>query len=549
MSSRVEDLLHRVIRRLRVVWAVDWLSFVAPILAVVALLLLFAARQWPITWPEPVALAIVVVAIVVIGVAAVVRRISLRRAALVADHALGTKDVFSTALEFDGSDGPFVDAIRTRADQAATAHRATEAVHWPRRTRRWIVAAVIGGLAISLLFITNPQDAARAARDRAQELIADQIAELEEIAEALEAERPEDSEAAERLEELIAELRGTDDLERADELLAEAQRELENEISDDLLAQRAANRGLERSLAADPISSAENGDAAEQLEALAEELDGLDAAAREELADRLEQLAEAQEVGNPEAAEALQRAAEALAEGDTEAAADALADAAAAQEASSDAIAAQAQLGEAANAAATARDGLARAAEGSGEPSGQGEGSGEGEGQGEGEGEGEGQGQGQGEGEGQGEGSGQGEGQGEGSGQGQGQGQGAGNPSGNVGGSQAQTGSGQGGQGNIAGVGNADVAPLDGATVLVGPEGTPGETINVDGTGDGPSETIGQGDTESSDGSITVPLSDVITDFRDQAIESLDGSPIPPSLRDQIAAYFEALAATTNGGP
>ena len=112
------------------------------------------------------------------------------------------------------------------------------------------------------------------------------------------------------MEELARELASAPDLPRGQEALDAAARELAGQLSPNLLAQKAAVRGLDRSLASSPLpGAAAGGDAAEQLRSAAAGLAQLSPEQRQALAERLAAMAATQAAGNTDAASALSAAA------------------------------------------------------------------------------------------------------------------------------------------------------------------------------------------------------------------------------------------------
>src|SRR5262249_6771595 len=112
---------------------------------------------------------------------------------------------------------------------------------------------------------------------------------------------------------------------------ASAQR-LTERLDSNLVAEKAAVRGLDRSLAANPLPGAQQqASAADQLSAAAAGLNGLSAQQRADLAARLNALAATQATGQRAAQQALSQAAQSLQKGDTAGASKALQQAAQAQ--------------------------------------------------------------------------------------------------------------------------------------------------------------------------------------------------------------------------
>lgn len=533
VTPEVQQLLVGVRRRLRISWSVATFYWLAPAVALVALLLVLVGRIRPWWWPEPAAVAAVAPAVAGIAAAAVLQRISLRRAALAADRSLRTHDAFSTALELEakGVAGPFAQRVAVRAGELASRSTSREAIRFPRPGRRVGAGAAIGGVALLLALLANPQDAirrTRATEQRAIEALAD---ELETERAALAERATTDGERA-VLDELTAtatELRAAEDLTQAEEILRRASSDLSAQVPADLLAAKAASKGLAHNLEARPLGGG-GGSVASQLAEAAAGLDQLSPEEREALAERLAELAESQRVGDPTLAKELAAAASAVSSGDTGKAAASL------QSAANAAAATQARVanGETARAAANAATASANRAN-------QARAQGQGKGQGAGQGAGQGQGQGQGAG------------QGEGQGQGQGQGSGGGSPSGVVSGQGSGTGGrSQGGQGRPGG--QAEAGPASAEKPQLGdlnlpPEATDGETMNAGGTPTGdPGEVVGKGDGPTQGGTVTVAVSDVLPSYRDQALDAIDRTAVSPADRQLVTDYFDQLADPNQTG-
>ena len=527
MKRNVTPLLNAIRRRLRLAWAVATAQVVAPLVALAALGLVLAGRTFDIAASDVIALWMVAGVVVLIVGYALVCKVPDALVARAADRGLGTRDAFATSLELEhhnpnDNDDDFAQRVHVRAGELAAVSQPNDAVPLRWRRRPTVVAAFVAPAAIALALMANPQDAIRQeqARDEAAiEATADVLrSEAERIAQ-----QPEGAEAAERLEQLAAELDKTDSLDRAQELLDEAAAELREEVGDDLLAKKAATEGLQRSLENSPLPGTSTEEAGEQtiqeqLDALADELPGMTAAEREATAQRLENLAATQEAGDPATADALRQAAQDLREGDVAGAQARLGEAGQANAQAASEAAQQAAAGDAAQAAANAGERLANARDG--QPA---------------AGQGDGQGQGQGQGQGSGQGSGQ-----------QGSGGAGGNPSGQVGGGSGSPGSGgQGGQGQGAGHTDGSGGPdLD--TIYDPTHGTGGETGSVGGgTGPGLGGTVGTTNGQTNRGSSQVPVSDVLDSYARQATDAMNNPSVPPAVRALVLAYFNRLQGAT----
>ncbi len=427
-----------------------------------------------------------------------------------ADRGLGTRDAFETSLELEReNDDDFARRVHIRAGELAAVSQPKEAVPLRWRRRPTLVAAFVAPAAIALALMANPQDAMRRERARdeaAIEATADVVrSEAERIAQ-----RPEGAAAAERLEQLAADLEKTDSLDKAQELLDQAAAELRDQVGDDLLAKKAATEGLQHSLENSPLPGTSSQEAAEQtvqqqLDALADELPGMTATERAETAQRLEDLATTQEAGDPATADALRQAAQGLREGDVAGARARLGEAGQANAQAASEAAQQTAASDAADAAANAGDRLADARDG--QPA-----AGQGDGQGSGQ---------------------------------QSSGGAGGNPSGNVGGGSGSPGTGgRGGQGQGTGHTDGSGGPdLD--TVYDPTHGSGGETGSVGGgTGTGDGGTVGTTNGQTNSGSSQVPVSDVLDSYARQATDAMNNPSVPPAIRALVLAYFNRLQGT-----
>ena len=538
MTPAVNALLDRIRRRLRLAWMVATAELVAPVAALAALVFVMVGWLRPWAWPEPAALAVAAIAVLAVVVGAMTLRITPKMAARAADSGLGTKDAFSSVLQFDSHDR-FGERIVERARAFASTAQPSDAVSLSPEPRRWMAAGLVAIGALMMAFVANPQDDIRAESAANLEAIEIEAAQLEETAAQLgDLSEPSEQELAlaEELQRLAEELRQLDDPAQAASLLQQAQADFTPEASQ-RLATKAAVQGLERSLESQPLPGATGSEtsAEEQLQAAANALDGLSEEEAEALADRLDALAETQEAGNASAAQALADAAAALRSGDTAGAEAALGEAAGAQSAGQGQVregdSAQAAAGAAGNAAQRLQD----RAEGR-------EGEGQGEGEGEGQGEGQGQGEGSGSGDGQGEGSGSGDAQGEGQAQGQGEGSGSGSPSGEVTGALGGTGAGQGGVGTPNGSGESTDVGNESQTPSLFLPGGDSEELFPNNGADGESETVGLGEGATSSGGSQVPVRDVLPNFAAEAIAAADDPAVPPSTRALVQRYFDSLA-------
>jgi hypothetical protein len=519
LAPEVERLLTGVTRRLRLGWTLATLWWAAPAVALGALALVLLGWAMPWTWPEGAALVVAVAAPAAVALAGLALRIDRRRAAHAADRGLATCDAFGAALE-PGIDEPFRARIAQRARELAAGRSASDAISLARPTRRVAVAAAAGLLAVGLAVIDSPQD-------RAREQRAEDRATLDAIAGELEAERRALAERAttdgeravvDELDALLAELASSDDLQRAELALEQAATDLSAQVPSELLSAKAAASGLQRALEAVPLGGGAT--AAEQLAQAAEGLQDLTPQEQEALAERLAELAESQQLGDPATARAIAEAAQSLAGGDVTGAASALASASS----SASSAVANVRRGVAASAASAAANRAARAARDAGSGSGNGNGNGRGRGAGNGQGQGRGSTQGNG---------------------------GGGSPSGvvDIQGSGQAPGS-VGGAGR-PGIGSSDT-PASDETPQLGdmtlPPEAAGDVLDVGGTPTGePGDVIGRGNGATQGGVVRVPVADVIADYRDEALDALDRTAVPPQDRDVVVTYFDLIAGGSAG--
>ena len=321
MKRNVTPLLNAIRRRLRVAWAVATLQVVAPVVALAALGVVLAGRTFDIAASDVIALWTVAGVVLLIAGYAVFCKVPDALVARAADRGLGTRDAFETSLELEhDNDEDFAQRVHSRAGELAAVSQPREAVPLRWRRRPTLVAAFVAPAAIALALMANPQDVKRQERARDDAAIEATADVLRSEAEVI-AQQPEGAAAAERLEQLAAELQKTDSLDKAQELLDQAAAELRDQVGDDLLAKKAATEGLQHSLENSPLPGTSREQAAEQtvqqqLDALADELPGMTAAERAETAQRLEDLATTQAAGDPATADALRQAAQNLREGD-----------------------------------------------------------------------------------------------------------------------------------------------------------------------------------------------------------------------------------------
>jgi hypothetical protein len=319
------------------------------------------------------------------------------------------------------------------------------------------------------------------------------------------------------LEQALTELEDAETLEETYSALEEAEeklRSLENPEAE------AAAEGLqtasEEALAEGPSGPLEpfeehlsEGDLEQAAQDLREvDAEAMEQAERERLAEQLESLADALEGIDPDLAETLREAAQAAREGDTQSAEEALEQAAQAIEEIAEAAQASQAAGQAGDEMGESQAAIVQAGQGEGEGAGPDgiavipDGSG-------GEGSGE-----------------------EGSGAGEGEGEGEGSEGGEAGENPI-------GQGNSPdGTGETDFQPITPSSVggegsdwvAVPPSGVDGDNV----TGQGPSDP---GNTAP----ITVPYTDVLPQYQAAVNAAIDSGIIPPQYRDLVRDYFSSL--------
>ncbi|NDJ78544.1 MAG: hypothetical protein GYB65_20020 [Chloroflexi bacterium] len=253
------------------------------------------------------------------------------------DRRFDLKERISTALELAGGTIPLPISLGERqlSDAVGAANRVNTARVLPLRVRVWEVLGLVllGGLFAFLLLADNPRtDELLAERER-EEAIADQIAELENLIEQIEADdslsQAEKDALIQPLEEALEILEQPDvTLQEAGAAMAAAQRELEDIANglppDQEVAYQEAGDALAGSeLTSDLGAALQEPDldkAAEAINDLADRLDDVELSEteREALANEMDALAEQVEETNPDLAERFEQAADALREGDVE---------------------------------------------------------------------------------------------------------------------------------------------------------------------------------------------------------------------------------------
>ncbi|MFQ5523551.1 MAG: hypothetical protein ACE5F5_08230 [Acidimicrobiia bacterium] len=527
MNETRRGFLQRVRYRIRLAWLSTTAQLYAPYVGL-GVLLAFTV-DWLTPWEgaRGVSLAGIAAFAIALLIGAATLRITPWDAARAAERGLSARDVFTTALEFEGEEGEVHQLIQARADQVASEAEPATAVPLRTQPERLRRAALAAGIAVVVGLLPPLGDSTALSADTAAALEAEAEG-LERLAEAIEQANVNNADdIAAELERLAEQLRQAQSLEEALEALDDTQKRLDANVDPELLAKKAAVQGLARDLALRPLAGA-GGDPASQFEALAEDLSGLSAPELRALADRLAELAASQAAGSPQLADLLNQAAIDLAGGDLAGAAEALRGAAASQRAAVDAARGQQALAE----TQRALDGIESRLSG-------GEGGG-GEGQGDGEGGNQSSGSGQ---DGQQGGAGAQAGQPGGQGGGQGKGGGGGKISGVAPGSGDA--SGQGGQGTVGsptgqdfgtGVETASVYdPIDLGSV------SDILRVNIEG-GDAQGDIVGRADTTTQQGQSLVPYAQVLPEYLNQAADALEALRLPPSMRGIVQSYFGLLA-------
>ena len=364
------DLVRRVGHRLRWVWFLAFVQFLAPWFSACALVVIVLGYFGVVDHAPMVGAVGSVVVVIAVAVRALTRPLSVAIAARAADRGLRSGDALITAHELRGAadPGPLDALVHARADRFAAGNRTRDVVPIRLFRRRIAATALLVAVATALSVVPSPSKRTQARHRRETAVVRAQAARLRRSANAL-GSSPASKGAARQLRAIAAQLDRTPNIREARAALQRNASRLTANVGSGSLAEKAAARGLERSLATKPLTApgaggptASTSSAADQLRAAADQLGSQTTTQREALAQRLEALANAQRAANPELAKALDRAARALRNGDTAAAARALRDAAGAQAAASQrqertdaARAAASELSQADNALADAQ--------------------------------------------------------------------------------------------------------------------------------------------------------------------------------------------------
>lgn len=387
-ESRFHDLTHYLRQwdqRRRKQEIVDWLPRALLIALAIGLLAAIISRVRPFLTRTEIALlalslALIAVAIMVIIV--VVNRRSLLEQAKFADRCFGLRERATTAVEIQTSrlmTSPEL-ASRQLNDTLNTAETIDTARQMPitSRSRDWLPVVVALAMLGFLLWYPNTQEELLLEQRAVAASIAEQVSELESLADALAADESLTAEQQAALQQPLTEaLNALNDdslsREEAVAILSEAEAEmraLADEFADQSLNETlaAAAPSLAQSEAAGSMGQAlSEGDLAEAGAAaaeLAEALTNLDQGAQQELAQSLAEAAAGLQTTDESLADALQAAADALAEGDTDAAAQAMEAAAETLQERGQAQAAAAQAQQAAEALEEARQAVVQSSPG-----------------------------------------------------------------------------------------------------------------------------------------------------------------------------------------
>ena len=310
MPDPIAELLARARRRLTTSLLAHGTTWTIGVTALACSILAAYARVWVIDWADQ-AIAYMLVGGLVWAIGSSLRmRPTLRQTSIEVDNRLNGYERVSTAFERLESSEQLSNLDERQLASATAWAQGRTLEHFgpvvpPARLVGLTLIAMLG-LAV-LVFAPSRADAIAAERAVVQQIIEEEAAALEELAEDL----PE--EVAEELRAIVEELRQTETLEEALAKLAEAQQTLAKNSDPDALAKKTALSGLETRLAQEALS--DGGSLEQSLESIAENLanatDEEKTALAEELSDRAEDLAG---VDN-ELSEALADAATALSSG------------------------------------------------------------------------------------------------------------------------------------------------------------------------------------------------------------------------------------------
>jgi hypothetical protein len=526
LNDTRRGFLRRVQYRIRLAWLSSTAQIYAPYLGL-GVALAFAV-QWLTPWEGALAVSVAAIATfaIALGIGAATLRVTRWDAARAAERGLGARDVFTTALEFEGDDQEVHCLIQDRADRVAESTDAAAAIPirpQPDLLRR---AALAAGMALVIGLLPPLGDSQALSADLVAELEAE-AAGLEKMAEAIEESGVENAdEIVAELERLATELREVESLEDALEAIDATEKRLEAQVDPQLLAKKTAVQGLARDLTLRPLVSGVGADASTQFETLTDSLGELSEPELRALSDRLADLAASQAAGNPELSDLLSQAAADIAAGDLAGAAQTLQSAAESQRSGLDSARGQQALSE----TQRALEGLQARLDGGGQG---------GDGQGEGGSESPGGGQDGQEGETASQ-SGQ---PGGGGGDGQAGGAGGGEISGVAPGSGGA--GGQGGQGTVGDPTGQDFGTEVETASVYDPVGLGSVSdilrVGIEG-GEAEGDVVGQAEAPTQRGESLVPYAQVLPEYLNEAADALAVLRLPPSMRGIVQAYFVLLA-------
>lgn len=161
-----------------------------------AVLLLIAARLWPVPGYRLLAAALVLIAAAAGLGSGILHRVTRNEAASVMDAASGgveRSDMMVTALSFAGSDSPAAIWQRVQAAEYGrqfTAQLKTR-LKWPKQRRLWMVCSSIFVLSLILGLLPSPMDAEIAKAAEQKQWMKDQRKKTDELAKELESQKLE----------------------------------------------------------------------------------------------------------------------------------------------------------------------------------------------------------------------------------------------------------------------------------------------------------------------------------------------------------------------
>lgn len=522
-DERLATALHPWHNRLVLQYVLRWL--VGGVLVGMALagLVLIIARLTPWaaapSWAGGLILAFALAAPMI----ALWLRPSTEGTAHIVDSKLQLQDRISTAWEMRDQKATLAVLQRRDALQQLKQYAPTTTIDLrPGRSTLIALAVVIMALVL-LIVLPNPMNDVLRQQEAFQTKVAQQVKAITKVRQDLvhqpDLPQTQQQQVDQILSDLQAKLQQARNENEAQQAIADAQAKL-NQLRDPqatnkIQGQAAAGSSLQGSSnknlqsAGQALSNNNSKALAQALQDLANQAGKLSAAQRSQLSQQIEQAAN-QANQNPNLSSALHQLAKSLADGNQSEINDAAnaVNAAAQQDASTQAQEqgigkASQNLQQSANALASSTDSSTSKQQGQ-----QGQGQNQGQGQQGQQGQGQNQGQGQ-----QGQQGQNGRGQNQGQGQGQGQGQ--------------QGGQGKGGQGGSNGAGSQQ-----GKTEQVYVPGQTGSGASTQ-SNDNTSGVVQQGS--------SVPYSQVVQQYNQQAHDAIDNSNAPPDVKDLVHNYFDAL--------